>query len=256
MDTVEYARKGHLVTITLNRPDKLNAFNEDMFLALRKCWAQYRDDDDAWIAILTGAGKAFSAGADKEWFVEGLSGRESLDDFTKIVSSDPYWSGQLDKPVIAAVNGLCVGAGLHLVLRADLRCAVPTACFQQPEVQRGSIMVMFDNLPCAIACELMSGFSLSADRAYQAGIINRIFPEDLLMDGTVKLAEELLSRQPLALFHALKILRDIKNGPAVVPRTLIDSYATELSKSLMSTEDWAEGTSAFLEKRKPVFKKR
>lgn len=255
MHHVEYAKKDHLATITLNRPDKLNAFNRDMLMALRESWIRYRDDEDAWIAVLTGSGKAFSAGADKEWFEKSLSGDTSIDDFTDITSRDPYWSGQLDKPVVAAVNGPCVGAGLHLVLRADLRTAAQSAWFQQPEVQRGGIMVMFDNLPCAIASEMISGFRISAQRAYEVGMINRLFPDDALMEGSMKLAEELLDRQPLALYHALKMLRDVKNAAAVVPRSLIDRYAVELSKSLMNTEDWTEGATAFLEKRKPVFKK-
>jgi E-phenylitaconyl-CoA hydratase len=256
MDTVEYARKGHLSIITLNRPDRLNAFSRDMMVELKSCWIRYRDDEDAWIAILTARGKAFSAGADKEWFEKTLSGQVTVDAFTDITSKDPYWSGQIEKPVIAAVNGMCIGAGLHLVFRADLRTAAQGAWFQQPEVQRGMIMIPHENLPSAIASELVSGFSISAERAYETGMINRVFPTDLLMDRTIALAEELLSRQPLALYHALKTLRDIRNSAATVPHNIIDRYAVEISKGLMNTEDWTEGTTAFLEKRNPVFKKR
>jgi enoyl-CoA hydratase/carnithine racemase len=254
MHTVEYTKKDHLAIITMDRPDSLNALNRDMLVALRESWIRYRDDEDAWIAVLTATGRAFSAGADKEWFEKSLSGNTSIDDFTAITSTDPYWSGHLDKPVIAAVNGFCVGAGFHLVLRADLRTSSENAWFQQPEVQRGGIMVMFDNLPCAIASEMISGFRISAQRAYEVGIINRLFPDEALTEGTMKMAEELLDRQPLALYHALRVLRDIKNV-SVVPRSLIDRYAVELSRGLMDTVDWREGTTAFLEKRKPLFKK-
>jgi enoyl-CoA hydratase len=256
MHTVEYIKKGHMVVITLNRPHKLNAIDEDMLVALRKSWVRYREDEDAWVAILTARGKAFSSGADKEWFEKSLGGAMTFEGFARIASRDPYWSGRLDKPVIAAVNGLCIGAGFHLVLRADLRVAAQGAWFQQPEVQRGAVMVLFDNLPFAIAAEMISGFKISAQRAYETGIINRLYPDDRLMDGALELGEELLSRQPLALYRALKILRDIRNSPAVVPRGLIDDYAVQLSTRLMGTEDWQEGTLAFLEKRKPVFKKR
>ncbi len=256
MGVVEYQKKHHLSIITLNRPEKLNAFTEEMFAALRDCWTRFRDDEDAWIAILTARGKSFSAGADKEWFQKTLAGEVSIETFASLTAQDPYWSGRLDKPVIAAVNGFCVGAGLDLVLRADLRTAAQGAWFQQVEVQRGNVMFFFDNLPCAIAAEMISGFRITAQRAYDVGMINRVVPDDQLMDQTMELAEELLTRQPLALYHALKLLRDMKNASAVVPRSLIDRYATELSKGLMQTEDWKEGTAAFLHKRAPAYKKR
>jgi enoyl-CoA hydratase/carnithine racemase len=256
MGAVEYQKKNHLSTITLNRPDKLNTFTEEVFTGLRECWTRYYDDDDAWIAILTAQGKAFSAGADKEWFQKTLTGEVTVDTFAQLTSKDPYWSGKLDKPVIAAVNGLCIGAGLDLVLRSDLRTAAEGAWFQQAEVRRGNVMVFFDNLPCAVAAEMIAGFRITAQRAYEVGMINRVTLDDQLMDKTMELAEELLTRQPLALYHALKLLRDIKNASAVVPRSLIDQYATQLSKRLMQTEDWKEGAVAFLQKKVPVYKKR
>ena len=83
-------------------------------------------------------------------------------------------------------------------------------------------MFFFDNLPCAIAAEMIAGFRITAQRAYEVGMINRVIPEEQLMDKTMELAEELLTRQPLALYHALKLLRDMKNASAVVPRNLID----------------------------------
>ncbi len=256
MALVDYEKKDHLSIITLNRPDKLNALNMEMFKALKKSWIKYRDDDDAWIAILTARGRAFTAGADKEWFEKALSGKDSVGIALELTSQDPYWSGQLEKPVIAAVNGLCIGAGLDLVLRADLRVAAQSAWFQQQEVERGNIMIFFDNLPSAIAAEMISGFRIPAKRACEVGFINRIVPDDRLMDEALEIAEELMSRQPLALFEALKILRDIKNSATIVPRSLIDNYTTELSRRLSNTEDFKEGVAALLEKRKPVFKKK
>ena len=256
MGAVEYQKKNHLSIIALNRPEKLNTFTEEMFVALRECWTRFYEDEDAWIAILTARGKSFSAGADKEWFRKTLAGEASVETFAKLTEKDPYWSGKLDKPVIAAVNGFCIGAGVDLVLRADMRTAAQGAWFQQIEVQRGNVAFFFDNLPGAIAAEMISGFRITAQRAYEVGMINRVIPEDQLMDKTMELAEELLTRQPLALYHALKLLRDMKNASAVVPRNLIDRYTTELSKALMHTEDWKEGAVAFLGKKTPVYKKR
>jgi enoyl-CoA hydratase/carnithine racemase len=256
MSLVEYRKENHLVTITMNRPEKLNAITPEMFTALRESWIRYRDDEDAWLAIFTGAGRAFSAGADKIWFEKFLEGQDTQGIFFHSVKKDPYWSGALDKPTIVAVNGYAVGAGLDLVLRGDLRVAAQSAIFQEPEVQLGSLMFFFDNLPCAIAAEMISGFKITAQRAYDVGMINRVVPDDKLMDAAMEMAEELLSRVPLALYHALKILRDMKNAAALFPRHLIDHYTTELSKGLTRTEDHKEAVAALLEKKKPVYKKR
>jgi len=257
MALVEYEKKGnHLVVVRLNRPEKLNAFDMDMTVALGEAWIRYRDDDDAWIAILTGTGRAFTAGADKSWFDMALKGQDSVGIFLDLTSKDLYWSGHLDKPVITAVNGFAIGAGLDLVLRSDLRIAGESAWFQQPEVERGNFMLFNDNLPHAISAEMVAGFRISAKRAYDVGMINRVTSDEKVMDTALELAGELLTRVPLALHHALKTLRDIKNAGTVVPRSMIDQYTTTLSKALMNTEDFKEATSALLEKRKPTFKKK
>jgi len=258
---VEYKKKDHLVTITMNRPDKLNALDSDMLTELRESWIRYRDDDEAWLAIFTGAGRAFSAGADKSWFVKGLQGEDFLGIFRNTIAKDPYWNGDIDKPTIVAVNGYALGAGFDLVLKADLRVAAESARFQIVEVALGGILVLWDNLPYAIAAELMSGSMLTGQRAYEVGMVNRVVPDDKLMDATMEMAEELLSRAPLALYHSLKILREMKKASIPVPRnlingSLINDYPTLLGRELTKSEDWKEATIAVLEKKKPVFKKR
>lgn len=257
MAIVEYEIKNkHLVVITLNKPDRLNAIDDAMMLALREAWIRYDNDDDAWIAILTGRGRAFSAGADKSWFEKTVSGEASPEAFLNLIRKDPYWSGKLDKPVITAVNGFAVGAGLDLVLRSDLRIAAEAAWFQQPEVERGTIMLFNDNLPYAIAAEMIAGFRISSRRAYDVGMINRLVSDDDLLKATEEIADELLARVPLALFHALKLLRDIKNGGVVVPQRLIDNYTTVLSEKLVHTVDGQEAIQSMIDKRKPDFRKR
>jgi enoyl-CoA hydratase/carnithine racemase len=258
---VEYKKKGHLVTITMNRPEKLNALDPDMLAGLRESWVRYRDDDEAWLAIFTGTGRAFSAGADKSWFVKGLQGEDFLSSFVDAISKDPYWNEELDKPTIVAVNGYALGGGLDLVLKADLRVAAETARFQLSEVKLGGVLILWDNLPYAIAAQLISGEMLTARRAYEVGMLNRIFPDDKLMDGTMEMAEEFLSRRPLALYHSLKILREMKRAAIPVPRnlirgSLISDYTRLLGKELIKTEDWKEANLALLEKREPIFKKR
>lgn len=256
MAMVEYAKKGHLVTITMNRPEKLNAIGPEMLTGLRDAWSRYRDDDDAWLAILTGEGRAFSAGADKSWFSRALEGEDSVGIFLDTILKDPYWSGELDKPTIVAVNGLAVGAGLDLVLRADLRVAAQSATFQLPEVERGNVVILWDNLPYAMAAEMISGGLLTAERAYQVGMLNRIVPDGEVPDAAMEMADSLLSKPPLALYHALKILRDMKNGGTMISRNLLNHFTTSLSKELARTEDYKEAVAALLERKKPTFRRR
>jgi crotonobetainyl-CoA hydratase len=261
MNLVEYAKKNHLVTITMNRPEKLNALDEGMLAGLREAWIRYRDDEDAWLALFTGTGRAFSSGADKSWFARALQGEEFLWPFVNTIAKDPYWSGELDKPTIVAVNGYALGAGFDLVLKADLRVAAESARFQISEVQLGGVLILWDNLPYAIAAEMLSGNMLTAKRAYEVGMVNRVVPDDQLNDAAMELAEELLSRAPLALYHSLRILREMKKASIPVPRdllsgSLISSYTTLLGRELSKTEDWKEANIALLEKKKPVFKKK
>ena len=255
MNLVEYGKKNHLVTITMNRPEKYNALNPELIAELRKAWIRYRDDDDAWLAILTGAGPSFSAGADKAGFERWLKGEDTLGNHIKAIAQDPYWSGELEKPTISAIKGYALGSGLDLALRADFRVAAESAKFALPEVERGIILILWDNLPYAIAAELISGSTIDAQRAYQVGMVNRLVPDIQLMDAANALAEELLSRPPLALHHALKLLRDMKKADVPTPRNLLEDYFVQLSKELAKTEDFKESTLALLEKRKPVFKR-
>ncbi len=257
MSVVNYEKKkDHLVVITLNRPNKLNAFDETMLTELREAWTRYRDDDDAWVAIFTGIGKAFSSGTDKSWFDKSLTGKSTPETFFKLVGQDPYWSGSLEKPVITAVNGFAVGAGLDLVLRSDIRIASERAWFHQPEVGLGTLVFFHDTLPYAVAAEMIAGFRIPAKRAYEVGLVNRLVPDETLMDTAMETADEMLSKSPLALCHALRILKDLKKTTASVPLSLVDHYAAILAKDLTNTEDFKEAAKALMNKTKPVFKKR
>ncbi len=256
MPLVDYSRDGRVATIRLNRPDRLNAFTAPMLDELREAWQRYEADDGAWVAVFTGAGRAFCAGADRSWFTEALAGNDHLGAILDYIRRDPYWSGRLNKPTIVAVNGYAIGGGLDLVLRADLRIAGESAVFWLPEVERGNIVVLDDNLPHAIAAELIAGFKIPARRAYEVGMLNRVVPDERLLDAATELAEELLARPPLALRYALGILRDAKNQGMRVSNDLLRVYTTELSRSLMGTEDWREAVDAMLEKRKAEFKGR
>lgn len=256
MTLVRYEKDGHLAVITLCRSDRLNALNEPMMAELRAAWIRYRDDDDAWLAMLTAEGRAFSAGADRSWFADARQGDDALGRMQRLVGRDPYWSGALDKPTMVALNGLAVGAGVDLVLRADFRVAAESAVLQQAEVERGNFMLFHDQLPPAIAAEMIAGFPISARRAYEVGVFNRVVPDAELAAAARAMAAELLSRPPLVLHEALKLLRDLKYAGAVVPRSLIDRHTTEISRRLVDTDDWREATAGLLEGRPPLYRRK
>ncbi len=261
MKSVLYEKADHLVTITMNRPDKLNALSIDMLSELREAWSRYRDDEDAWLALFTGTGRAFSVGADRSWFEAGLQGGDFLGPFIETISKDPYWSGELDKPVIAAVNGFALGGGIELALKADLRIAAESAVFQIIEVDLGGILALWDNLPFALASELMAGRKVTGKRAYEMGMVNEVVADDQLMNAAAAMTKELLSRPPLALHHSLKVLREMRKASVPTPRGLfgnglINDYAVRLGRELVRTEDWKEANTAGPAKRKPVYKRR
>lgn len=248
MSAVRYAVKGRIARLTLARPEKLNAIDAATMDDLAAAWVRYRDDDGAWLAILTGEGRAFSAGADKSWFEKAALGQDALGEMQRLVAKDPFWSGALDKPVIAAVNGLAVGAAVDLVLRSDLRVAAESAFLLQAEVQRGNFMLFHDNMPSAMAAEMIAGFKIDARRAYEVGVFNRLSPDGKTLDAALEMADELLSRPRDALREALKLLRDLKYAGAVVPRALIDRYATTVSKSFVGSDAWKRATDDILKK--------
>lgn len=260
MSLVEYEKKDHLAIITLNRPEKSNALSPELLVDIRDSWLRYRDDDDARLAIFTGSGRTFCAGLDKSWMERGLRGEDFLNDFVDSISRDPYWSGELDKPTIVAVNGPALGAGFDMAFKADLRIAAESARFQITEVVLGGIMALWDNLPYAIAAELMSGCMFTGERAYEAGMVNKVVPDGQLMDAAMEMAEELLSKAPLSLYHSLKLLREMKKASIPAPRNMINSrltgeYTRLLGRELVKTHDWKEASKALLENRKPIFKR-
>jgi len=248
---VEYVKSGHLVTITLDRPARLNAIDEEMQAALAAAWTRYEQDEDAWLAILAANGRAFCAGADRSWFERIARGEDGLGLFLQGVNRDPYWSGAISKPTIAAVNGLTVGAGVDLVLRADLRVAADNAVFQLREVDLGGVLVLWDNLPYAITAEMVAGAELSAQRAHAIGMINRLAPPGGVLECARAWARELLAKPPRALRQALQILRDIRNANAVPPTRALRDLTTDASRRLAASAEWQASVASWLQGGRP-----
>lgn len=257
MPTVLYEQKDRVVTITLNRPDAMNAVDPETHEALIDAWLRFRDDDSAWVAILTGAGdKAFSAGADLKTFVPAEAGggggiRRKEYGFAGITKGMEIY-----KPIIAAINGFCLAGGLEQALCCDLRVASTTARFALTEVRwaiipgGGGTQRLPRAIPLAKAMELtLLAEPIDAQEALRIGLVNKVVEPSQVMPTALAWAQTLCERGPLALRAAKEaILRGLS-----LPLTEGLRIEDMLSASLRGTLDAVEGPKAFAEKRKPRF---
>src|SRR5438045_2695762 len=202
-ETVRYELDGHVATITYNRPEALNAINGELRRDLNAAFARFRDEEDAWVAIVTGEGKAFCVGADLR------DGTNSAGDFPGTFWEKPtqnsFESGwEIFKPVIAAVNGYCLGYGLTLVTWCDFVIASDRAEFGYPEVRLGTpASVGAIRLPQRINWQyamelLLTGERIDAGRAMEIGLAGWVVPHDSLMREAHALADRLVAASPLA----------------------------------------------------------
>jgi enoyl-CoA hydratase/carnithine racemase len=263
MASVLYAQKDKIVTITINRPEAMNAIDPETHQALIEAWTRFRDDESAWVAILTGAGdKAFSAGADLKKLIPTVFTRDGQGRGRH--HHDPGLGGitrglEIWKPMIAAVNGHCLAGGLEQALACDLRLAAPHATFGLTETRwalmpgAGGTQRLPRAVPLAKAMEMiLMAQPITAEEAYRIGLVNKVVPLPELMPTAMAWAETLCERGPLAVRAAKEaVLRGL-----AMP--LPDGLRLEafLSNTLRGTEDAVEGPKAFAEKRKPSFKAR
>jgi enoyl-CoA hydratase len=256
---------GPVMVVTFNRPDRLNALTPEAYIRLAEAWYQYRDDDSLRAAILTGAGdRAFTAGADLAITIPLLNGSRSPQDeweerFVRdlsLMNDGLLRNLTLHKPVIAAVNGLAVGAGAEMLQATDLRLIVPEARVGLPEVQRGlipgggSLTRLVRQVPWALAAELLLlGEPISADRAAAIGLVNQVVAAPDLLPQARRWADRLARNGPLAV-QAIK--EGMLEGSG---RAIEDSLAIErrLVARVLRTDDAVEGARAFVEKRPPDF---
>jgi len=253
---IDVAVDDGICTIVINRPERLNAMDADHYRALSAAWCRVRDDADIRVAIVTGAGeKSFSTGADIKSFLTGPPGYDEM----WLTQRDLLLNRGLEvwKPVIAAVNGYCLGGGMTLMLATDLRVASTNATFSLAEVKRGVIpgnggtQRILAQLPHAIAMEmLLTGDPMSADAAARFGLVNKVVPGAELMATAREYARRIAANAPLALQAAKELaLRsrdlDLASGLRMEQVT---------NRMLMATDDAREGPKAFAEKRAPRFK--
>lgn len=244
-----------IATITLNRPEKLNAMNTEMRAEFNSLVEELYDNQKIRVIVFTGAGRAFSAGGDIDFLDQDWSTpafRQETQKFTGFFDA----LESLEKPVLAAINGPCTGAGLQITLSCDIRIASEDAefCFRENQIGlipgAGGCSRLVKLIGYGKAKELIFiGEMISADEALQIGLINRVVPHQQLLDETYKIARDLLTRAPIALGLAKRILWNCVNVDLATGRS-IESLAQSI---LIKTEDHKEGIRAFREKRSPKF---
>ncbi|MEE8400306.1 MAG: enoyl-CoA hydratase [Desulfobacterales bacterium] len=259
-EDIIFTRDQGVATIRFNRPQAMNAFSPRMMSEIHYAIEDVRDDPDIRVLVLTGTGRAFSTGADVKAMAEGRMFRdgngegEAPEDDTR--SNHALALRNLDKPVIAAINGYAVGAGLDLALACDIRIASDQAKLTEAYIRRGLIPALAGTyfLPRLVgldrACELIwTGDMLDAHEALAIGLVTKVVPHDELDDATCELAEKLAKGPPLAI-QASK--RAIYDGLAMTLEETF-SYIRPILDGLSETEDHKEGARAFVEKREPKF---
>ena len=245
-----------IALITINRPERLNAMDAEHYQALSQAWCTVRDDAAIRVAIVTGAGeRAFTTGADIKSF---LTAPPSLSDMW-LTQRDQLLNRGLEvwKPVVAAVNGYCLGGGMTLMLATDIRIAASHATFSLAEVKRGVIpgnggtQRVLDQLPYAVAMEmLLTGDGIDATVAERWGLVNKVVAQADLLETAYTYARKIAANAPLAV-QAAKELAIRSRDMDLTSGLRLEAV---LNRMLMQTEDAKEGPAAFAAKRQPEFR--
>ncbi|HSP87983.1 MAG TPA: enoyl-CoA hydratase-related protein [Ignavibacteriaceae bacterium] len=248
--------KDKIAIVTINRPDKLNALNSQTMAEIKNAFTELNNNSEVYVVILTGSGeKAFVAGAD-------ISELNKLD---MIKGKDFSEKGQevfntienMNKPVIAAVNGFALGGGCEIALACHIRLASENAKFGQPEVNLGIIpgyggtqrLTRLINSGRAMEY-ILTGDMIDANEAFRIGLVNHVYPLSELMNKAMEMAKKIILKGQNAVrltIKAVNIVDEVSSKEG-------QNYEASLFALCCGTEDFKEGTTAFLEKRKPAFK--
>lgn len=247
--------ESHVATVTINRPDKLNALNHETLIELKSVFEKIKSDENIFVVVITGNGeKAFIAGADiseinKLNIVDGKKFAEFGQSVFSLID-------KFDKPVIAAVNGFALGGGCELALSCHIRLASENAKFGQPEVNLGIIpgyggtQRLTRLINSGRSAELiLTADMIDANEALRIGLVSKVYPQSELLNKAAEMANKIASKGQQAVRLALKAIKTVDE---VSLEEGINMEAS-LFGLCCGTNDFKEGTNAFLEKRKPLF---
>ena len=260
-DVLLIERRERAAILTLNRPESLNALNRELQDSIGQACQELRNDDDVWAVVLTGAGRGFCSGADLRGAPEGGDGqpsrRERLDVYGWIGRLAMAVYRTLDKPIIAAVNGVAAGAGMSLALACDMRVGTEKTRFKVVFIERSlspdSGLSFF--LPRIVgysrACDLIyTSRFVEADEAYRIGLLDRLVPPERLLDEAVELADQIAFWPPVAMQATRRVLQESMES------TLEEQLRNEvfgLSFARRAPHDMQESQDSFVERRPPRF---
>ncbi|KRD14092.1 crotonase [Mycobacterium sp. Root265] len=264
-DTITYDVDGHKATITMNRPDALNALSPHMITELRAAYQQAEDDNNVWLMIVTANGRAFCTGAD----VKEIPGDGKVLNERPYLSTYEQWEAPqegtppfrtMTKPVIVAVNGICCGAGLDWVTTGDIVIASDKATFFDPHVSIGLVAAremvrLAKALPRSVALRmaLMGKHErMTVQRAYELGLITEIVEHDKLLERAHEIADTVNLNAPLAVRGTRLAIHKTLDLPLHEGEILAETFRERVTR----TEDALEGPRAFVEKRKPNWQAR
>ena len=250
---VEYAKNGHVAVITMNRPEARNAINGEMAETMEAALDQMESDPEIWVGILTAVGKAFCAGADLKEISAGNGAALS----TKKGGFAGIAKRERTKPLIAAITGSALAGGTEIALSCDMIICADDTNFGLPEVKRslvagaGGLFRLPRAVGKAVALEaILTGDPLSAQRAYELGMVNKVAPEADVMAEAQKLADRIVANAPLAVAASRAVAIDaFSEDDDDLWKASGKAFA-----GLVNTEDFKEGPRAFIEKRAPVWK--
>ncbi len=256
MAVLIYEKRNRVAYLTLNRPESMNAINGELREALTEAWNDFNNDNEMWVAIMTGAGeKAFCAGRDlKERAARdaGAHGQRQARPLASLAIGLNIW-----KPVIAAINGYCLGGGFQLAQSCDFRICADDALLGVTEVKRGMTPTWTVELAKLIglahALEIvLTGENITAQRAYEMGFVNKVVPKAELTNEAEKWAKILVNNAPLS----VRGMKEALYRCITLPEEQAQAIARHILYPVAVSEDSKEGPRAFVEKRKPVWKGR